>query len=260
MKGLQKLLGDMVSHAKKRKARPGATRTPAHKTLDALSESWLEYRYGVMPLIFDLSAIIEGYRKRRIEYNTIRGKSSLSVTDYPFRNYSFGSVLGLTFFGEERRKVTLKANTVLTYRDNLRVPDWKWHLWENGFDPSQIPIAVWELVPLSFVIDWLIDVGGFITSLQVNPVRDFLGQCTSYKEVVERKRYPTKVKYGSVELPPPRGDYWMQTSQTLIRRVNEEVSRGARLLNPSISWKRGVDALSLLWGRMPKQLRSRTRM
>jgi hypothetical protein len=262
MKGLQKLASHWVSVAKARAKGVKGRNTSNKKLLDALSETWLEYRYGIMPLIYDLSALIEGYRSRRIEYNTLNGKSSLTVTDFPVRNQYTDWILNVRFLFEERRKIVAKAKTVLAYRDNLQASPWEWALWQNGFSPSQLPQAVWELVTLSFVVDWFIDVGGFITSLQHNPVRDFLAQCTSYKEVTERKRYFTGVQCYYSAYPQrviPKCS-WTQTYQTLIRRVDEDVSLGAGLINPSMSWKRQVDALTLLWGRQPNVLRSRIRL
>jgi hypothetical protein len=241
--------------------------TKSQKLADALSSTWLEYRYGIMPLIYDASAIIEGYRNRTYEFKTVRGKSSL-VTDY------FGSTngqwtsydlfLGLCFRISDVRKVELKANTVLAYRDRLEVEPWKWHLWENGFHPSQLPSIAWEMTKLSFVVDWFIDVGGFIASLEYNPVRKFLGQCTSYKELTKvtrslkdasyYQRYAPDKKYVPVDSQvsiPYAYEY-----QTLIRRPNEDVPIWEGLLSPSMTMKRQIDALSLSWGRVPKDLRS----
>ena len=111
---------------------------------DAIAKVWLTFRYGIMPNVYLIEGISKSIDERKNVFFEFTSTSPIKLQ--PLDGFS-GSVQAINKAFIKRRFVkgqiynSLSANPFLT---------------------------AWELIPLSFVIDWVINIGNLLSTL-VNP-------------------------------------------------------------------------------------------
>ena len=119
-----------------------------------IASFWLAYRYGLMPLIYsfqDIQTVLEKYQKepQRVRA-TARASASVSQEHSMSLGYQSVGGPGLAVGGEHKLtwavKSTARAGVLYEYTATLSK--------QLGLQMHQIPAALWEGVPLSFVADW----------------------------------------------------------------------------------------------------------
>lgn len=124
----------------------------------ALANGWLQYRYGWKPLMNDVFlAADEGIRIviNKLEHFHARAKTPMKGTVNPRQTVDGVQV---------PTEVEMKGVQSCQFNLSLRMPD-------GTFDPtrwtSMNPISIgWELIPYSFVVDWFVDVGGYLRNIE----------------------------------------------------------------------------------------------
>lgn len=126
---------------------------------------WLEYRYGWTPLVMELQGAFKALDKTRTikVRGTARGKavSSKDQTRVVTRTPMFGpaqAVLGdaeLTF--DQQETVECRAYAMFEVSKEFQTV--------RDFGFTEIPLALWELVPYSFVVDWFLPVGDWLEAV-----------------------------------------------------------------------------------------------
>jgi hypothetical protein len=113
----------------------------------SLANLWLEYQYGIVPLLNDVYSAHQVLSKKVAEPMTITVKHSRTVSesssgDWGERETSVRNGIGVTCRYEP---------SILSNLDSMGLLN---------------PLSVaWELVPFSFVVDWFIPIGNTLTSL-----------------------------------------------------------------------------------------------
>lgn len=173
-KFIRGFLKDVVGH-KKFKSVPKGT-DQSQKRLDYVTQKWLEYRYGWQPLVYSIYDAADNLN-RQLQNKTIyvKGRSgvkretpsivlSQNATDkYSLSNYfsSFRTEYGMLF----------------RIPGGPKISDW------TSLNPLGI---AYELMTLSFVIDWVADVSGYLSLWENNALFSsnfIMGYRTrSYKE------------------------------------------------------------------------------
>ena len=148
------------------------------------ADQWLELQYGWKPLLSDIyggaELLQKGFRDEKIvrvsrkvsRHSTIAG----AVADPNYEGSCSVSVIAIGFY-----KVNDEFST---------------HLSSLGLiNPLEI---VWELTPYSFILDWFLPVGDWLTALTASTGMDFIDGCFSVKARGDfvRKNIPLSV-------PPP---------------------------------------------------------
>lgn len=116
---------------------------------DAVSSVWLNYRYNIMPNVY----LIEGVVK------------SLDEIDVLYKRFSDSSELNIPVTQRDGWNIT--SEIPITFRCFIK------RMYEklNGYSrllkeySANIARTLWELVPLSFVVDWFINVGHLMSTL-----------------------------------------------------------------------------------------------
>lgn len=138
--------------------------TPAH--LDAASRLWLEWRYGWTPLVMDLvdslkAVFAADLRKelvpRDIYVSRSQEKASASVPTSA--TYVAG---GLTYYGSRTTDFEYSIRAYIHYR--WAAPDGVLRRM-NDFGLFDVPRAVWEVVPFSFLADRVIPIGEWLGAM-----------------------------------------------------------------------------------------------
>lgn len=125
---------------------------PKSKIELAIANRWLQYQYGLKPLLSDLyetsDALARGIRDGMPLYvrSAITERITQQVTT------SEGSLV--------IRRVDAQIRGVARYK--ISDPSMKML---SQFGITNPLLLVWELIPYSFVIDWMFPVGNFLTSL-----------------------------------------------------------------------------------------------
>lgn len=154
-----------------RKIRRGAD------TKKDFGQKWLEYRYGWMPLVYDIEACLELLDDKYDQLFRVKVFSS------------FGSVPPVAFGSSGAAHASLLPPVTV---DGINLPkqppSWRWEnsiqnpigslmsgagvvSRMNGVSIQPLTTA-WELVPWSFVIDWVINIGDIVRSFDIVGERD----------------------------------------------------------------------------------------
>lgn len=175
---------------------------------------WLQFRYAVMPLVYSANDMLEVLSIQVSNYLSFREGSSEKTT--------------LTIFGKEYEVATVHR-CFLKRRYGASGTQTIDHL---KFD---FLATAWELVPLSFVVDWALNVGDFLSSLGV-PDAVTQEACTySWKTLA------------SLSVETPVGSTLSIGFELYEQRV---INPGAHIglnLDVFLDVKRTFDALALSW-------------
>lgn len=266
LKGIKELM-DKYKKARSR----GKTRREAH---DEIASQWMQYRYGIMPLVLSIKDALELLDKSAEEFHTSRSWNTLTLNEnshplVPEDKYYFQKLQG-TF--------TVSAVGKARYESKgLRLSDL------ITFNPF---LTAWELIPLSFVIDWFVNVGDVIFS-HTSTLSDLAVErkfCASVKKVYTldtcyRTSYTDSFKESRTGFPSSayecaakdslRAPYSFDESFdvkldcTLITNQYETYDRNvftptdvSLRFNPSLSWMRMLDGYVLSLKPILKALKS----
>jgi len=154
-----------------------------------LHKSWLEYKYGWMPLLMDVKGAAEFFAQQHV----IRPpRFKVSTTASFTKTYS--QVLGYT---PVSGAATLPVPELFSATRDMKVAIWcelsSPHLSElQQLGLTNPALVVWELIPFSFVFDWFVSVGDWLTGLTalqgVTVLRMFTSKVTKYGSI---RNYPS---------------------------------------------------------------------
>lgn len=165
LRGLRTVLGSFDSRWKslllsKRKRFP--FKSIASLRAAALAEAWLEFRYGISPLFWSAETILSSYYDKvldnQLPIRTIRsnrsgsGRSARSSFVVAPHNYVF------------ERYHEAQAEVKATIRYKVVKPSHP-YLARYGLRVKDIPRALWDLKPLSFMVDRCFHIGNAISGL-----------------------------------------------------------------------------------------------
>jgi hypothetical protein len=125
----------------------------------ALSQNFLEYEYGLRPLISDIQSSVSTLTDTDHYWRPIRGRASERLTKVTAIGGAFGSNPKYTYYQREMYDATL----TITCRARVRVSN------PNIFLANQLGLfdlaLPWKLIPFSFVVDWFVNVEQVVSSL-----------------------------------------------------------------------------------------------
>lgn len=175
---------DTVHINKSGKTRRKWMHTPLNKTrLDRLSEAsklWLEFRYGWSPLVHDIVDEMKAFdavmrRKDHLETSgspittdgraVFKAKALEKLSGTVSSNITANPALGEASRGRQtyRRDIEQKVECHAYAHYCHSVSGFLSRF--NDFGAFDVPRAIWELCPWSFVIDWFIPIGDWLGAL-----------------------------------------------------------------------------------------------
>jgi hypothetical protein len=153
----------------------------------AFADMWLEYRFAVSPLVQSAMSIIEAYNdttSKRPKRRTARGFSTHT-------DETSDSAIGYytpSIYDEFSRKgkVTVDIHSGILYEVSNPVNDMNFRL---GLRLKDIPETLWNIVPLSFMVDRLVDISSSISGFVnlVDPSVTILAGWTRVKTESEKE-------------------------------------------------------------------------
>lgn len=158
------------------------------------AEAWLEYRYAYRPLYHDvcdaLGAFSKSTRKQRIHRVNIKGEtagSSRARNLGPVGNIEGSCSSKFRFYIGARFRVVDPTQAAL---GNL----------------ASVGAAMWDLIPLSFVVDWAFDISSYLDLSNATLGLEFISGFRSLKTIHNRKYSQYTVDaYGGLRYTPDGG-------------------------------------------------------
>lgn len=225
------------------------------KVLREIGSRWLEYRYGIMPLVYSyrdaMKTLKRGTSVTTHKVKVIRSRS-LGVTlpsDNTFYRWT-------SYVGDIRVKATVFQN--FSWETVARLSG-------LGFNPL---VTAWELIPYSFVVDWFVNVGNFIIRRTSSCHAEHILACVSIRRNYTKqtwahfKNEDKTISFGVVTpvnwvgttppTPPnlvihrPKEDQLLYEEETnAYSRTPFAPSDGRLDFCPNLNWRRLSDLASL---------------
>lgn len=196
----------------------------------SFANAWLEYRYAIRPLIFEMKSCLEALKKiiTKGTRETARGKEVVLENNTSIVTHTNSDIRTTTVTATYRRVVrttiSCRAGVLFQIEDDL---DTLLAIW--GID--QPLESAWELVPFSFIIDWFFSVGDTISAWSVNPSLKPLSSWMTFRHTTDESR--TSLSFAMAN----KGGYVWSTP---------EVTHGKSGLVCSRTWRKPVAVRSAL--------------
>lgn len=230
------------------------------KALNLLGETWMEYRYGWTPLVYsskDLAkAVLELNAGNPDGVNYILRESSAKEVVTGTDGGSAGLTVGWSFannYGSYCQTISCSNTQKKTARAKVAYTCKLQAL--KAFDTNLLTLG-WELVPFSFVADWLWNIPDILRAHWPVSNIDMSTACVSVKtEDTLTFRYgkpnasqPALLTYGQID----------HVTESYVRTKRSDVPL-VLSYQPHITWKRCLDATVLLRGLTGRMVSKLTR-
>lgn len=151
------------------------TETQSSRIREFMAETWLEYRYGWRPLLKDVDDHARALAELSIERsNLVRWATGKAQTSKKFKSYDAAAGGGLDI----QEKATYDRRFV-QYGVGYRISNGTFSSYDQLGIGNPLEVA-WEIIPFSFVADWFLPVGTFLSSLTATSGLVFV---TGYKSI-----------------------------------------------------------------------------
>lgn len=183
---------------------------------DAVTQVWLTYRYGIMPNVYLVEDLIEAQSKPLEEFVRFRQSREISIDPPEVPGWeTTGKIHGiLRCFNKRKFKTEAMASK-----------EYSWN----------VAVTLWELYPLSFVVDWFINVGDVLSVL-----------FGSTNEYIETSTVSVKIDNASVTYRHVQSGATVNVSfNGYSRKVINPLHYCALRWDPFIDLQRQLDAASL---------------
>lgn len=196
-----------------------ATGKFAEKISKKLASSWLAFRYAIMPIFYSIEDIKKTLQEYKRLFAKFTGKESRSM-DIPkdgFEQVSFASITDRCWIKRSYSPEDLIDQLLGVLKVN--------------------PLSTaWELVTLSFVVDWFLNIGDVITAFSGDKVYCGQGATTS-------RKIEGVATYQSTQVPSCRVDVYYASYDRHVIEPRDHIGLSFRF---DMNWKRWLDSIALL--------------
>lgn len=181
--------------------------------LDDIASLWMGYRYGIMPIVYSINDALDYLEMKGTLFRTVRQGQNHSVS-LEIPGWTFPDL-------QVRERIWAKGRFQASSGNGL------------GMNPVT---TAWELIPLSFIIDWVFNVGDLLSAL--SPSINF-----DEKEFTQSLQCKQTLmgKHGDIPFAVP-----FVVDLYDRRKINPLVHVGLNL-DIVMTFKRKLDALALSW-------------
>lgn len=163
-------------------------------------EAWLVFRYGIKPAVNDIQGIISGMKqatgKKRESTRAkgeILGHNSVSSTYMNFAGLTINTTVQNIITDSVHVSAVSLDEYVATLASNI------------GFTPKGLITVPWELLSYSFVYDWFVNVGDFLSAFAPAPGYQQLGSCLVTQREIENVYTVSNLAYNAGYITLTRG-------------------------------------------------------
>lgn len=213
------------------------------RRLATLCGLWLGYRYGIMATYYDVMSWSKSLKSGKVRTRL----TSSSATNYTDTIHGFDD--SNPFYDMSVDQV--KTRSTVSTAGCLLAPGFEG--FPNSKGAARALSTAWELMPLSFVLDWAWDVSTRLAALEASFLCPVVGTWIIHRStLVENTTFVQTPKTSTVGSPPTetrygvgsRGAQSIQVSKIVERKANPAVSYvpESRI---NLNWKRIADGLAL---------------
>lgn len=163
----------------------------------SLANNWLELQYGWKPLLMDIDGSMRSLANfYNLPEHVSRSVSASARKELITRGVETDDATHVAPVGTREDWVDTRVKYTLRYRIDSRL---KSFLSQTGFtNPVNL---IWEILPYSFVLDWFIPIGNYLSNLSAYDGLTFVDGC---KTTFTRQRYISLLNFTGTYagLPP----------------------------------------------------------
>lgn len=229
---------------------------------EALTDSWLAYRYAVRPLMFDVASAaeasvhhIKGWQKMysaRGSYTsdwTVIRDGEIRSGLYGCQNYGYRAE---RCYHAEKLTEQHKCSYIVRWKPRLFMSDAltlaKW-----GLSPTQLGRIIWEATPFSFVADWMWSFGDWIKAMEPKPHLEVVDVCRTNKwtHLIQATHQQNRWVYRSTNFQisgrDPRFDFDCKIEKMSRRQIpyGSLIAPTPRIKKNGMHFLRVLDSVSL---------------
>lgn len=232
------------------------------RILDETANHWLAYKFGVCPLIEDVAGYLKmvedeisptfGLKLAKVKGYTTDITSSVMMNNMAVFSQAYDQLIYNNF----AVKRTIDYHTCGLYWRNRVTSPLVNFLEQTGLAHFQFPALVYELIPLSFVVDRFIDIKSFVRGNlgSTEDLKETFGNYVSRKVTTVWSNSIQDIRLSSAGRPLAKVNQRLSSSATLsmvARSINNERPKFP-VVNPY--WQQQLQAdmtnMSLIWGRL----------
>jgi hypothetical protein len=216
-----------------------------HITLEQAANLWLEIRYGLRPLYYDIKGCAAALGRLNDSFERLRFDATEYVdgtweSPVPISWYTSNPAYpsGVRMFN---CKTVVRAGVLIEPRIDGIPPD--------VFGLKDIVPSLWEVVPFSFIVDWFLNTGSYFAGLNPTVNVGYLGSWVTVDTETVRRQTVNLVKYdaglsyeGSAYVS---GLYEERTYKDSFRYAYPD-KPALPQLDIRLSWSKFIDILALL--------------
>lgn len=193
----------------------------------AISQVWLTYRYGIMPNVYLIEDLVEAMNKHDRVFREWRKVET--VTFDPLReghSYPSGWVGPREL--DAHHRAFIKRRFDVAHDFSLYIKEMS----------ANALVTAWELVPLSFVVDWVFNIGDYLSAMTGGATVPYVQACT------QSVKFNETITFSHSESGARVVAHVTGYSRNVIDRPEKYCGI---LLSPHITQFRAFDALALSW-------------
>jgi len=225
----------------------------ANRMFRTLGNTWMGYRYAVMPLVYSYRDVLKTAQRG------VNTTTRMAKTIVPIRTATAVPSASTTYkWSADVGSVTVRGNIFQHF-------EWETLAKYSGVGINPF-VTAWELIPYSFVFDWFVNMGDYITRATSVPMNDGYAGSVSTRTKYTRSTYihfkseskqlsiwnylPNNWWGASPPTPPSIPVSRPEESQLIQSIEYNEYSRDPIFalnapklqFNPSLNWKRLIDS------------------
>lgn len=131
------------------------------------SSLWLQYRFGILPLIQDCEDIKKILNKTAVQEHVgssrVYGSSSAAQSEVWSGADIYGATLHGTMTYEQKAEVIIRFGYL--YQAMGASAAKSDDFMESFLNPRDLPSTAWELIPWSFLVDYFVNIGAILESI-----------------------------------------------------------------------------------------------
>lgn len=222
--------------------------------IEALTDTWLESRYAVMPLIYSISGLAEtmatSVESLVQEIHSARGMNKVVTTVGYDRNADWLDDGYMNF----RRATKVNETVANAAAYTIRYIYYPWmvdaiNLHRYGISPTQVLSTALELTKLSFVGDWFANFGTWLKAMEPKPQTSIIDVCYSHKYEKHVHAIDNGGGYSYYSRIPKVVSCYAHSSRQYLNReivTNTLQAPVPRLTGKELSLVHTLDAIALL--------------
>jgi len=221
----------------------------ATKIISVIASRWLELQYGWKPLINDIEGVRKDYTEKlsrklpvsvRYAPQSVRRTEQYRAGGGAYSNKTFNSSIAKASY-KHVCKVRLDGQLSI---DKLRMNAMV------GLGFADVAVVAWELIPYSFMLDWVVPIGGFLDALDSTVGLTFRGgSITKFSEVSHENAYfydGSNVGTGSKLFKSAGGTWYLTGRQgSMDRQIYSDFPRPVLYAKNPWSTLHAANALAL---------------